>query len=362
MEDRNNILSNVRTAMRLAVMTMLIAMLVGLASCSKDTADEPFKPLERRTVLLLTNEGVIYDQNYEQVTQLPHCTYASQIITEGNDYFVSGTYENGSKVRVGYWKNGRWNTLHVDFIDDVDHWIYGIGKWDCYIYLLDHPNVLKNSGIFPIENGADFAPAEQALAVSEGKCYVVGGKVTDEDGMHTLPVLYTERKGRYAAQVLPLPDGSQWGCCTSVYAYDEVHTLIGGWIDNFRPVVWHDKQLRLLPLTQPINGIYSGEVRSVTTADGHIYAVGNEVNEHGEKVATMWCDDQIQHLQHLQQDAEAYWSMAVEVMNYGGDIYVVTVEYGFNADGETVPVTVLWLNGEYVKSYPGLQVQSFTVI
>ena len=97
-----------------------------LSSCEHDEPVNPIKPLDQRTVLLMTPSGEIYDQNGEFVTQLPNCTFAAEIISDGDDYFVSGVQ---SKGRVGYWKNGKWNTLHVDFIDDVDHWTYGIGKW-----------------------------------------------------------------------------------------------------------------------------------------------------------------------------------------------------------------------------------------
>ncbi len=342
------------------VMSMIVvASAMSLSSCSKDSADEPFKPIDKRTVLLLTSEGVIYNQNFEQVMQLPYCTFASQIISEGDDYFVSGTYEKNGNAKVGYWKNGKWNTLHVDFIEDVDHWIYGIGKWDYYIYLLDYPNVLKNSGIFPIEGGERFAPAAQALAVSEGKCYVVGANQVDEDGFIFMPVLYTEHKGRYTAEFLPVPPGTESGECNSVYAYDVVHTLIGGSVDD-RPVVWNDKQLQILPLTHfDESRPYAGKVCSVTVCDGHIYAAGDEAIESGGRVATLWRDNEIIHLLH---DPTCDLSEAIEVMAYGNDVYVVTLEHGIDADGESTTTSVLWRNGEIVKVYPGLRVKDFTVL
>ena len=125
-----------------------------LSSCHHDEPGNPFKPLDKRTVLVLSTDGEIFDQHGELVTQLPNCTFANEIIADGNDYFVSGVQ---SKDRVGYWKNGKWSTLHIDFIDDVDHRTYGIGKWDYYIFLLDIPNVLKNSGIFPLEKYHDLS-------------------------------------------------------------------------------------------------------------------------------------------------------------------------------------------------------------
>lgn len=328
-----------------------------LTACHKDEPS-PFKPVEERTVLLLTNSGQIYNQDYEQVMKLPYCTFASQIISDGDDYFVSGTYEKGDKDRVGYWKNGKWNTLHVDFIDDVNHWIYGIGKWDYYIYLFDYPNLLRNSGIFPLEDGEHFAPAEQALAVTEGKCYVVGSIQMDDEGFIFMPVLYSEHKGKYLAERLPVPEGTVSGDCNSVYAYDKVHTLIGGSIDD-RPVLWHDKQLIILPLKYSHeSNIYYGEVKSVTVSNGHIYAVGNEANEQGDKVATMWCDNEVTQ---LVQDTETT-SVAVEVMSYENDVYVITLEFTTNDAGEAVTNTLLWMNGKLIKVFPGLETKSFTVL
>ncbi len=103
----------------------LICVLASLSACEHEEPVDPIKPVDERKVLVLTYGGEIYDQNGEFVTQLPNCTFAAEMISDGDDYFVSGVQ---SKGRVGYWKNGKWNTLHVDFIDDVDHWTYGIGK------------------------------------------------------------------------------------------------------------------------------------------------------------------------------------------------------------------------------------------
>ena len=98
---------------------LFIKLVLAIGTCSHDEPGSPFKPLEERRVLVLNYDGEIYDQHGEMVMQLPNCTYATEIISDGDDYFVSGVQ---SKDRVGYWKNGKWNTLHVDFIDDVDHW------------------------------------------------------------------------------------------------------------------------------------------------------------------------------------------------------------------------------------------------
>ena len=152
--------------------------LVSLSSCEHHEPVNPIKPVDERTVLVLTYNGEVFDQYGDLVSKLPNCLYAAEIISDGEDFFASGTHAKG---RVGYWKNGKWNTLHVDFIDDVDHWVYGIGKWDYYFYLLDVPNVLKNSGIFPLENFHDFVPPRHALAVSEGKCYVIGYGFGDDE-------------------------------------------------------------------------------------------------------------------------------------------------------------------------------------
>ena len=60
-----------------------------LSSCSHDEPVNPIKPLEERTVLLVTSSGEIYDQNGDLVQQLPNCTFAAEIISDGDDYFLS---------------------------------------------------------------------------------------------------------------------------------------------------------------------------------------------------------------------------------------------------------------------------------
>lgn len=341
--------------------SLVLGAVLMLTACNHH-AEEPFKPIEKRTVLFLTNKGEIYNQNRELVRQLPGCIYASQIISDGDDYFVSGTNEN---ERVGYWKNGKWNTLHVDFIDDVDHWIDGIGKWEYYIYLLDYPNVLKNSGIFPLEDADKFLPAKEALFVSDGKCYVVGQKRTKESGSNYLPVIYHEHKGKYTPEMLPIPDGAKDGYCTCVYAYDGTRTLVGGSADGW-PVIWVDKQLQILPLTDYDYGTYLdedvviGEVHSVTECEGDIYAVGVEHAGKYPLVATLWHNGVIEHLVYDTEHAK--WTESFEVKTYGSDVYVVTLEYSYDSKGELVTTSVLWVNGKVVNAYPGLATTSFTVL
>ena len=63
---------------------------LSLTSCEHDEPDSPIKPVDERTVLVLTPVGDIYDQNGELVAQLPNCTLAAEIIADGDDYFVSG--------------------------------------------------------------------------------------------------------------------------------------------------------------------------------------------------------------------------------------------------------------------------------
>ena len=124
---------------------LVISIWVLLSSCQHDEPGNPIKPVDERRIMLVNGIGEIYNLNEELITTLPYCKAISQIIVEGDDYFVAGS---SSKDRVGYWKNGKWNTLHVDFINDVDHRSYGIAKWDYYIYLLDLPNVLKTVAYF----------------------------------------------------------------------------------------------------------------------------------------------------------------------------------------------------------------------
>ncbi|MBQ3363827.1 MAG: hypothetical protein IJG42_07775 [Muribaculaceae bacterium] len=327
--------------------------LVSLASCSHDEPVNPIKSVDERTVLVLSHSGDVLDQYGDTVTHLPYCVFAAEIISDGDDYFVSG---NHSKGRVGYWKNGKWNTLHVDFIDDVDHWTYGIGKWDYYIYLLDVPNVLKNSGIFPLENFHDFIPATHALAVSEGKCYVIGhgfGDDDDADG-HYLPVLYTN----YKKEFLPIPGAAITGECHAIYAYDRDHTIIGGIIGGL-PAVWVDKEYEIYPVSYPRElkeGEYIiGSVESVTKCNDHIYAAGFEYDYNNKSFATLWTDGVPEH---YVSEWEFTSSHAVEVHSYGDDVYLLTQEYNNDTDKSR---THLWMNGKIIMTYADISPAGFTI-
>lgn len=327
--------------------------LLSFSSCHHDEPDNPIKPVDERTVLVLNYNGDIFDQTGELVKQLPNCTYATEIIADGDDYFVSGVQ---SKGRVGYWKNGKWNTLHVDFIDDVDHWIYGIAKWDYYIFLLDIPNVLKNSGIFPLENYHDFIPADHALRVSEGKCYVIGyGFDENDEQPQYKPILYTN----YKKEFLPMPEGAITGECHSIYAYDRNHTVIGGVIDR-KPAVWVDKEYRIYETTNPSLNLEGdmplGRVDAITLSNGHIYAAGWELNDKYRLVATVWHDGVPTHF--LSGDSNVSSSQAVEICCYGDDVYVLTSEYNNETDEDIIH---LWLNGKIIRSYPGMGASDFIV-
>lgn len=338
-----------------------VAAMLTISSCSKREPVDPIKPLGQRTVLFLTGTGSIYDINHELIMELPHCTYANKIIADGDDYFVSGTHD---EEKVGYWKNGKWNTLHVDFIEDVDHWIDGMAKWEYYIYLLDYPHVLKNSGIYRLEDGERFLPARQALAVTDGNCFVVGSKMTDESNGKYLPVVYTEHKGVYTPELLPLPDGSTSGDCTSVYASGTDHCVIGGYASGW-PVIWVDKVLQMMPLSYPPEtkdpDEMIGEVTFIAECDGIVYVAGNEPTPEMTSVATVWSNGTIKHL--IYDPVNSISSEALEIKSYGADVYVLTLEYSHDAEtGEYVTTTVLWMNNEVIKAYRCFTAASFAVL
>ena len=260
---------------------------------------------------------------------------------------------------MGYWKNGKWNTLHVDFIDDVDHWVYGIGKWDYYIYLLDIPNVLKNSGIFPLEDFHDFIPADHALRVTEGTCYVIGYELTGEESQY-VPTLYTNRnKDKFKKEHLPMPPGAVTGECQAIYAYERDHTVIGGIIDR-RPAVWVDKQYQIYEISHPElleEGSYPvGRIDAITMCNGHIYAAGFDHNENLRLVATVWTDGV--PAPYVYDPNKAGTSQALEIYSYGDDVYVLTSEYDKETDAL---MTYLWLNGKPIMSYPDIEAAGFTV-
>ena len=332
------------------------------SSCEHDDPVDPIKPRADRTVLLLTGDGHIYDQTGTRIMELPNCEEANEIISDGDDYFVSG---KTTKERVGYWKNGKWNTLHVDFINDVEHWTEGIGKWDYYIFLFDYPNILRNSGIFPLEDYENFSPSSHCMSVSEGKCYVIGTDHPSEEGQHNNAILYYERKGKYVRDTLPKPSQDINAAAFTVYAYDRTHTIVGGRVGE-EPCLWVDGQLQMLPrIYSDVHdedgfGFAMASVNTITRINGHIYAAGSETTPDGHDIAILWVDGVPQHL--LSGDEGLYWSWIDEIVGYGDDLYALTIEMVRLPDDSTDVNILLWLNGEIIARYHHIDIVNFTVL
>ena len=66
--------------------------LVSLSSCEHHEPVNPIKPVDERTVLVLTYNGEVFDQYGDLVSKLPNCLYAAEIISDGEDFFASGTH------------------------------------------------------------------------------------------------------------------------------------------------------------------------------------------------------------------------------------------------------------------------------
>lgn len=297
----------------------LVIAIVIFSSCQHDEPGNTIKPVDERTIMLVNGIGDIYNLNDEVVTTLPSCKAVSQIIVDGDDYFVSGS---SSKDRVGYWKNGKWNTLHVDFIDDVDHRTYGIAKWDYYIYLLDLPNVLKNSGIFPLKDSENFIAARHGISVSEGVCRVVGSDLVESPVRARVPVIFSELKGEYVSEKLPLPDGIYKGDALAVHAFDRKHVIVGGYVGQ-EPAIWIDNELQVLPRSFDVNISYEniplGSVNAVVRIEGHNYAAGSEYYDEDNQVATVWCD--AVPVYHLMSSSDDFVSSEVmDIQAYGSDL------------------------------------------
>jgi len=299
----------------------------------------------------------------DMIMELPNCEYASEIIPDGDDYFVSG---KNAKGKVGYWKNGKWNTLHVDFIDDVNHEIQGMGKWDYYIYLFDYPNVLKNSGIFPLEDCEDFVPIARCIAVSNGKCYITG-RQQHEDGPGDA-VLYYEHKGRYAKSILPKPSADMDSYSTCVFAYDTVHTIVGGHV-GLEPCIWVDQKLQVLPrmynATPQEYSVPLAHINSVAKINGHTYAAGYERNDEGDNMAVLWTDGVPQEINSGRRSKVLY-SYILELVPYGDDLYMLSFEcceYELQ-NGETdIKLDILvWMNDRVIAKYNDISVVNFTVV
>lgn len=328
--------------------TILFALVaaVSLTGCHEDEPPVTDKPAEARTVLAIDERGNIYNLDGEVVTTLPDCESVTQIITEGNDYFVSGV---NTKMKVGYWKNGKWNTLHVDFIDDVEHWTFGIAKWDYNIYLLDPPNVLKNSGIFRLEDSGHFNPALHGISVSEGNCYVVGTDYIqiNELSYEERPILYYYSKGSYKKKPLPLPDGIANATATGIRAFDGNHYLACGYALE-GALLWDDQDnVRLLPrlldypLSEPLLFPVTMASAVEKTAE-HVYVAGVERTEQGIYLATIWTDNVPRHLVYASDTEKLRSALVVDIETYSNDLYVLTQETLTNSEF----YSVIWLNGK----------------
>ncbi|MBP5561557.1 MAG: hypothetical protein J6X70_07160 [Muribaculaceae bacterium] len=342
---------------RLFHLLFAFGILFSLAAC-QHYEPNPIKPAEERKVLLVNGIADIYDLSGETVTTLPDCKSISQIILEGSDYFVAGS---NTKGRVGYWKNGKWNTLHVDFKDEVDSKIYGIAKWDCYIYLLKNKYVLKNSGIFRLKDADNFTPARHGISAAGGACYVVGDELVETPVRARVPVMYYEHKGEYVSERLALPDGVHSGEAHGVFAYGDKHVLVGGFVGR-EPAIWVDKQLQILPRSFDVNRdfttSFNGTVDAVTYIDGHNYALGSEYYDEEHQIATVWCDGVPKY--HLKSTDDNFVSSEVmDIQAYGNDLYVLTMEYTLVDKGDysyEMMSSVLWMNDKVlgVIKYKGM--------
>ena len=340
---------------------LVIGALVLLSSCEKD--EIKVKRRGERQIYVLTSEGHIYDLMGDRIMELPDCEYASEIISDGDDYFVSG---KSTKDKVGYWKNGKWNTLHIDFIDNVSHETQGIAKWDYYIYLFDYPYILKNSGIFPLDSCEDFNTSGQCIAVSNGKCYLAGMEY--HHGEPNDAVLYYEYKGRYAKAILPKPSPDVSGHATNIYAYDTDHTIVGGHVGT-EPCIWVDKELQVLPRTfdaPPYEyDLPLGHVSSTTYLNGHIYACGYEDDEDHNMRAVLWVDGIPQHI-HSGRQEKVLFSFAEELMAYGNDLYMLSFEcYEHvlpNGETDTNLDIFIWMNDRIIAKYNNIDIINFTVV
>lgn len=340
---------------------LVIGALFLLTSCEDE--EPTVKRRGERQILVLTSEGHIYDYIGDKIMELPNCEYASEIISDGDDYFVSG---KSTKDKVGYWKNGKWNTLHVDFIENVSHETQGIGKWDSYIYLYDPPYVLKNSGMFPLDDCEDFNASSQCISVSNGKCYLAGMDYHGADPSDA--VLYYEYKGRYAKAILPKPNENVSAHATSIFAYNTDHTIVGGHVGT-EPCIWVDQQLQVLPRTfdfpLPAHGLAVGHVSSTAYLNGHIYACGYEEDEEGNMHAILWVDGVPQH-PLTPRPQRIRWSFAEELIAYGDDLYMLTFECydKENADdGNDYEIDILiWMNDRVIARFQRIDIVNFTVV
>jgi hypothetical protein len=143
---------------------------------------------------------------------------------------------------------------------------------------------------------------------------------------------------------------------------------VGGHVGT-EPCIWVDKELQVLPRTlDPPPYEYDlplGHVTSTTYLNGHIYACGYEDDEDHNMRAVLWVDGVPQHI-HSGRQEKVLFSSAEELMAYGDDLYMLSLEcYEYklpNGETDTSIDFFIWMNDRIIAKYDHIDIVNFTVV
>ena len=97
-------------------------------------------------------------------------------------------------------------------------------------------------------------------------------------------------------------------------------------------------------------------IRQLFEEEKPIYQNDEEMNE----VATLWVDGFPRHLTSGEKGLS--WSWIPEIIAYGDDLYALSIEIIDHGEDDSDVYVLIWLNGNIVAKYSGLDIVNFTVI
>ena len=331
-----------------------------LASCG---SDEPtprvddddvvqVKSEENRTVLIGASDGKVYNMQGGAVyATLPGCTAITNMTMHGEDYYASGTTDNGT---LTYWSNGRAVPLSgsgstVDIVrvhDEIyalgsDGTLYANGTASTSLTQGDPAAIVRNSRGYGV-----------ACNTSDGIVWKIGStsSTTSQANAHATSA---DLVSTAAATTFNLAGYTQ---------------QVAGGQQTYTPCLWLNGSANAMTLDinhserEQNNHTYSsGQVMDVAHNGQTIIAVGNRSGGNTQ-VATVWLTSASDDV----DDAKTYWqadgnvtASAVRVLVYGGDIYVMTVEHNLDTDAWC---TRIWMNHQLKGTVGGIVGRGFVVI
>lgn len=345
--------------MKFKILT-IAALAALLGACGSDepkpsTSDDDVvrvKDEADRTVLIGADDGKLYNMQGGSVyATLPGCNQITAMAMHGENYYATGVTADGT---LTYWANGRAVSLNttgstVDIVR-VHNDIYVLGS-NGTLYVGDAPATTLDQGN-PIAIVRDARGYGVACNTDEGITYKIGS-TTSSTSQYNVRATGADLLATAAATTFNI----------SGYIYQMVNGQ-----EMHLPCLWLNGSAEATTLDinyterEQNNRTYtSGQVMDVAHNNQSIIAVGSRSNA-TTQVATVW----IGSASTDTDDVKTYWQAdgnvtaeARQVLVYGGDIYVMTVEH--NHDTGT-HCTRIWMNHQLKGTVAGIVGNAMVVI